>query len=260
MSSSIIYKAYEPSNVQELREYMMYLMTKRIKKLKKENIISPLGNGVFKNLSTKLCRYLMQNVEKMHRIKKSNNVLWFDSLFESGNLLQAQKSLTLKDTYNLFMQVDTNTRGHQQWFYFRVKGGIKNKTYTFNIMNFTKPGVTGGRGYKSSEYEMRIHFKSKQRAKATNSDGWQYLTHEQCQCEYKKTNVTRRKKDVIAAGADSDQEDWVEEEFQKQAGYQGQNINIVMPEANPLQRLETQKEGKPKRRRVFYYYSLQFKY
>lgn len=33
-----------------------------------------------------------------------------------------------------------------------------------------------------------------------------------------------------------------------------------MPEQNPLQRLETQKEGKPKKRRVFYYYSLQFKY
>jgi len=32
-------------------------------------------------------------------------------------------------------------------------------------------------------------------------------------CEYKKTNVARRKKDVLAAGADSDQEDWVEEAF-----------------------------------------------
>lgn len=46
------------------------------------------------------------------------------------------------------MQVDTNTRGHQQWFYFKSKGGVKGKKYTFNIMNFTKPGVTGGRGYK----------------------------------------------------------------------------------------------------------------
>lgn len=102
------------------------------------------------------------------------------------------------------MQVDTNTRGHQQWFYFRVKGGEKNKEYTFKIMNFTKPGVTGGRGYKSNEYEMRIHFKSKQRERATGSDNWHYLTHDMCECEYKKTNITRRKKDVIAAGADSD--------------------------------------------------------
>jgi len=28
-------------------------------------------------------------------------------------------------------------------------------------MNFTKPGVSGGRGYKSSEHEMRIMFRSK---------------------------------------------------------------------------------------------------
>jgi hypothetical protein len=33
------------------------------------------------------------------------------------------------------------------------------------------------------------------------------------QLQYVKTGVTRRKKDVIAAGADSDQEDWVEEAF-----------------------------------------------
>lgn len=59
------------------------------------------------------------------------------------------------------MQVDTNTRGHQQWFYFKVKGGVKGKTYTFNIMNFTKPGVSAGKGYKHGEYSMRIAFRSK---------------------------------------------------------------------------------------------------
>jgi hypothetical protein len=122
-SSSVIYTAYQPSNIQEMREYMFYLMTKRIKKLKKEGIMSPLGTGLFKNLSIRLCKYLMTNVDKQNRVKQGDSTLWFDSIFESGNLLQAQKSLTLKDTYNLFMQVDTNTRGHQQWFYFRVKGG-----------------------------------------------------------------------------------------------------------------------------------------
>lgn len=60
---------------------------------------------------------------------------------------------------------------------------------------------------------MRIAFKSKMKELATNaSDMWQFLTNEQndgC-CEYIKTNVPRRKKDVLAAGADSDQEDWEE--------------------------------------------------
>jgi hypothetical protein len=32
-------------------------------------------------------------------------------------------------------------------------------------------------------------------------------------CNYIKTGVARRKKDVIAAGADSDQEEWVERAF-----------------------------------------------
>jgi cytosolic carboxypeptidase protein 2/3 len=87
----------------------------------------------------------------------------FDSMFESGNLLQADRSATNIDHYNLFMQVDTNTRGHQQWFYFRCTGGVKGKTYTFNIMNFTKPGVSGGRGYKANEHQMRIVVKSKKK-------------------------------------------------------------------------------------------------
>ena len=33
------------------------------------------------------------------------------------------------------------------------------------------------------------------------------------QLEFQKTKVARRKKEVLAAGADSDQEDWVEEAY-----------------------------------------------
>ena len=108
------------------------------------------------------------------------------------------------------MQVDTNTRGHQQWFYFRVKGGKPGAKYTFLINNFTKPGVTGGRGYKNSEHNIRILYRSK---KHDPPGEWKNLTFENSQCEYTKTNIPRRKKDVIAAGADSDQEEWVEEAF-----------------------------------------------
>lgn len=64
--------------------------------------------------------------------------LVFDSFFESGNLDLVYKGDELE--YNLFMRVDTNTRGHHQWFYFSVEHGayFKGKTVTFNIMNFTK--------------------------------------------------------------------------------------------------------------------------
>ena len=45
--------------------------------------------------------------------------LKFDSSFESGNLDMVIK--TKPTTYDLYMRVDTNTRGHHQWFYFSVE-------------------------------------------------------------------------------------------------------------------------------------------
>jgi hypothetical protein len=38
------------------------------------------------------------------------------------------------------MRVDTNTRGHHQWFYFSVEHGsfYKSMKVKFNIVNFTK--------------------------------------------------------------------------------------------------------------------------
>jgi hypothetical protein len=85
-------------------------------------------------------------------------------------------------------------------------------------MNFTKPGVTGGRGYKNGEVNLRIKVRSKKQQIINNNfEKWEDLTNDETKgkCEYVKTNVARRKKDVIAAGADSDQEDWVEEAFNK---------------------------------------------
>ena len=48
-----------------------------------------------------------------------DNELIFDSAFESGNLDLVYK--TKPNEYELFMRVDTNTRGHHQWFYFSVE-------------------------------------------------------------------------------------------------------------------------------------------
>jgi len=65
-NSFIIYNAYQPSNIDELREYMFYLMCKSIKKKLKrsEDYISPFGDGIFKNLSHKLCKYIINTDEK----------------------------------------------------------------------------------------------------------------------------------------------------------------------------------------------------
>lgn len=44
--------------------------------------------------------------------------LQFDSFFESGNLDMVTKVKELE--YDLYMRIDTNSTGHQQWFYFSI--------------------------------------------------------------------------------------------------------------------------------------------
>ena len=38
----------------------------------------------------------------------------------------------------MYMRVDSNTRGHHQWFYFKVKNQEKTGAVKFNFVNFTK--------------------------------------------------------------------------------------------------------------------------
>lgn len=47
-----------------------------------------------------------------------HNMLIFDSRFESGNLRKAVKVNNIE--YNLWLDNDLNTRGHTQWYYFKV--------------------------------------------------------------------------------------------------------------------------------------------
>jgi hypothetical protein len=124
----------------------------------------------------------------------NGDCLLIDSIFESGNLLQADR-IDSSD-YNLYMQVDTNTKGHQQWFHFRVQNTKANKKYTFHIMNFTKPGLTGGQGYRKQEFKQRVVFKGK------GHTDWQSVASEKL--SFVKTQVARRRKDVMMAGQDSD--------------------------------------------------------
>ena len=79
---------------------------------------------------------------------KHTDLLFIDSHFESGNLDKAYyeqfshsdlKDETRLQKYKLLMSVDTNTKGHQQWFYLRVRNTRKDQVYQFTICNFTKP-------------------------------------------------------------------------------------------------------------------------
>lgn len=61
----------------------------------------------------------------------------FDSNFECGNLDRV--SIVSLYEYNLFLNVDTNTKGHSMWFYFAVTNTERSRTVKFNILNCSKP-------------------------------------------------------------------------------------------------------------------------
>lgn len=60
----------------------------------------------------------------------------FDSSFESSNLDCAIKVKEFE--YDLFLRVDSNTRGHTLWYYFSVKNGHMANKVTLNICNISK--------------------------------------------------------------------------------------------------------------------------
>lgn len=70
--------------------------------------------------------------------------LRFDSQFESGNLdLVVQVS---ECEYDLFMRVDSNTKGHLSWYNFKVWG--LQRSVRLNICNFTKSKCLYSKGMR----------------------------------------------------------------------------------------------------------------
>jgi hypothetical protein len=63
-------------------------------------------------------------------------MLTFDSDFESGNLDAAVERGPCG--FDLFMRVDSNTRGHTNWFYFSVSNSDFIGTARFSICNFRR--------------------------------------------------------------------------------------------------------------------------
>ena len=74
----------------------------------------------------------------------------FNSYFQSGNIDRVYKKG--KHEFDLFMRPDTNSSGRTQWFYFEAQAH-KPGTYTFNILNFTKPQSLLGKGMKPLVFE-----------------------------------------------------------------------------------------------------------
>ncbi|CAJ1363377.1 unnamed protein product, partial [Effrenium voratum] len=62
--------------------------------------------------------------------------LAFSAAFESGNLALAQ--CESPSVYTLMVDVDVNTDGYTQWFYFAVRGGALGAKVTFRLANMAK--------------------------------------------------------------------------------------------------------------------------
>lgn len=67
---------------------------------------------------------------------RKDSELVFDSMFESANLDCVVK--VGQKEYDLFLRVDSNTRGHTLWYYFCVRNGPLRRKVTFNICNISK--------------------------------------------------------------------------------------------------------------------------
>ena len=73
-------------------------------------------------------------ISKLFKTTPTN--LIFDSDFEGGNLDAAIR--VTEAEYDLLMRVDSNTKGHTNWYYFEVKNGEWVGEVQFNILNFRR--------------------------------------------------------------------------------------------------------------------------
>jgi hypothetical protein len=86
----------------------------------------------------------------MHPHHRDNLV--FDSRFESGNLDRVVK--VKSDEYDLYMRTDANTRGHNQWFFFKVNNQ-QAQTVKFTLVNFTKHDSLYSQGMQPCVYSKK---------------------------------------------------------------------------------------------------------
>ena len=95
------------------------------------------------------------------------DALRFDSLFESGNLDAAFRVGEFE--YNCFMRVDANTKGHLQWYYFKITNMTARQKYRINLYNFQKAKTLYARGMRPYIFSQKQYL--------DNQIGW----HQDCE-------------------------------------------------------------------------------
>lgn len=92
-------------------------------------------------------------LEPYYKLQDENDrTLIFESRFETGNLEMACK--ISDEDYNLLLQNDINSKGHTQWYFFRLQNTSKNLTVRFNLLNFVKPDSLYNHGMRVLIYSV----------------------------------------------------------------------------------------------------------
>ena len=89
---------------------------------------------------------------------KNDNTLIFESRFESGNLLCAFRTED-ENSYQLYLQNDTNTTGYIQWFFFILSNTKKGRKVNFNIINMLRKKCIYSHGLKIMTYSTMASMK-----------------------------------------------------------------------------------------------------
>ena len=98
-------------------------------------------------------------LKSFYTLKNQNdNTLIFESRFESGNLLCAFRTED-ENSYQLYLQNDTNTTGYIQWFFFRVSNTKKGRKVNFNIINMLRKKCIYSHGLKIMTYSTMASMK-----------------------------------------------------------------------------------------------------
>jgi cytosolic carboxypeptidase protein 2/3 len=128
--------------------------------LKLQNTIVQKGERKFSEpISFPSCDY--------YKPKDANDrTLVFESRFESGNLQLVSK--VSEQEYNLVIQNDINSKGHTQWFYFRVTNVKKGAKVKFNLLNMIKSKSLYNEGMKVLSYSER----AQELAEKDEEKGW----------------------------------------------------------------------------------------
>ena len=119
---------------------------------------------------------------------KNDNTLIFESRFESGNLLCAFRTED-ENSYQLYLQNDTNTTGYIQWFFFRVSNTKKGRKVNFNIINMLRKKCIYSHGLKIMTYSTMAAMKENL---GWNRDGSNTMYYPNNLYIFNSNNGTRR--------------------------------------------------------------------